>query len=159
MHYTKLIRSNRHETNESKPVNESEMVRLLREISKQTSQIPSQLREDHSLLSDYEVNDLLACALKFQEKYFKETIPLSKDLIQEFIYNIPKEVVRGVRHCQNHAIPDILNPMLLMYLFLTKNPFEAIGVFWKIVLPMLDDNREVIEKDAQTYLKEENENE
>lgn len=162
MNYAKLIRSTRHpmEIETKKPVtSDSDLIRLLmKELSERTEKIPTRL--ENTLLSDYEVNDMLTCALDFQKKYFS-AIPLKKDLIKEFIYNIPKEVVMGIRHCNNHqTIPDILNPMMFVYPLLVANTFEAMGMYWKILLPMLDGNREVIEKDAAIYdNREENENE
>lgn len=153
MNYAKLIRSMRYQISvEPAQPTESEMVRLLRELSKKADNIPSQLKEENSLLDDYEVNELLTCALDFQNKYFKQ-LPLAKELIKEFIWNIPRDILKGVRLCKNNDdIPDVLNPMFLMYLFLTKEPSDGIGLYLEILREQIDGNREAIKDDAQRYL-------
>ena len=169
MHYAKLIRSTRYNVTLNEPEKEkekeaspdaSEMVKLLRKLSEKADMIPDHLKEENTILNDYEVNELLECALHFQDKYFKH-IPLKKDLIKPFVWNIPRSVLDGVRYCRNHteeAVPDLLNPMLLMYLFLTENPADAIGAFMDTLIELidLDGNREAIEEDALAYLADQN---
>lgn len=170
MHYAKLIRSVRYNVTLNEPEKQtpsvseaeaSEMVKLLRELSEKTAtEIPERLKEENTILNDYEVNELLECALHFQDKYFQH-IPLKKDLIKPFVWNIPRSVLDGVRYCRNHteeAVPDLLNPMLLMYLFLTENPADAIGAFMSTLIELidLDGNREAIEDDALAYLADQN---
>lgn len=172
MHYAKLIRSSRYNVtlNDAKEVSSSEkneevskedaseMVKLLRQLSEKANAIPENLKEENTILTDYEVNELLECALTFQEKYFKD-IPLRNGIVKPFVWNIPKAVSKGVRYCKDHPeVPDVLNPMFLMYLFLTEYPSDAMGAYMQILLQQceLDGNREAIEEDALAYLADQN---
>ena len=132
----------------------SKMMELLREIHDKTAslQMPSSLEK--AALTDEEVNDILETALRFQNEYFKD-IPLSMDLSQPFIYNIPEPILLGIQYMKKHPdVPDILNPMMFMYLLLAKDPFDKIGLYWSRLLELInmDGNREAIDEDTQAYL-------
>lgn len=162
MHYAKLIRSTRYNVTLNEPEKEkekeaspdaSEMVKLLRKLSEKADMIPDHLKEENSLLNDYEVNELLEVALEFQQKYFPN-IPMKTSLIKPFVWNIPRDVLKGVRYCKNHPdVPDVLNPMFFMYLFLTETPSDAMGAFINILMDQIsiDGIREAINDDAMSF--------
>lgn len=130
----------------------SELVLLLRKLAERTSEtkLPEVLEE--SILDDMEVNTILENALEFQKKYF-ENLPLSKTLVKQFVYNVPRPAYDGVKYCNIHqGTPDVLNPVILLYPFLTEEPGDSIGLYLMTLMKILDDNREVIENDAQAYL-------
>ena len=157
MHYTRLMKSYA-QTPIQQPVQQvehvddtpSEMVLLLRKMAEQQCQIPKALEE--SVLDDAEVNMILEDALNFQSKYFSN-IPLNRDILKPFLYNVPKNVYEGAKYMRNHPeTPDVLNPVLLLYLFLTKEPADSIGVYLIKLSELIDGSREAIKDDALKYI-------
>ena len=157
MDYRRLIRSSNDAEAPVKNVintesDSSELVLLLRKLTEQTShvELPEVLKE--SILNDIEVNSILENAIEFQKKYF-ENLPLSKTLIKQFVYNVPRPAYDGVKYYNMHpGTPDVLNPVILLYPFLTEEPGDSIGLYLMTLMKILDDNREAIENDAQAYL-------
>ena len=157
MHYTRLMKSYV-QTPVQQPVQQvehvddtpSEMVLLLRKMAEQQCQMPKALEE--SVLDDVEVNMILEDALNFQSKYFSN-IPLNRDILKQFLYNVPKNVYEGAKYMRNHPeTPDVLNPVLLLYPFLTKEPADSIGVYLIKLSELIDGSREAIEDDALKYI-------
>ena len=154
MHFTKLIKvAGSTQPAQSPPVMEtSELVALLQKIANGQNAIqtmPHVLEE--TILSDDEVDDILGYLLEFEKKYFSD-IPLAKDIVKQFLWNAPREIVRGMRYAQTHPdLPDILNPVMYLYPLLMKEPSDAIGLYWLKMIDILDGNREAIKNDAQIY--------
>lgn len=138
----------------AKPENtESEMMSLLRQIAVTSDQQAPKSITD-SILTDEEVDRLLPVIEKFGEKYFPD-IPMSQSLEQRFVFNIPRVVIDAINFFErNEDLPDILNPLILLYLFFTDVPMEAIGRWWEHIAAMMeiDGIREAINDDAQRYL-------
>ena len=161
MHFTKLIKvpgyvePNQTTTTTTTEEETSEIVLLLRKLANDPSRaqpMPCVLAE--STLSDDDVSDMLECLMKFHDEYFPN-IPLSKDLIpiKQFVYNVPKNVIDGMRVVQRQPnIPDILNPAILMYPLLVEEPTETIGLFMQKLGDLIDRNREAIDEDALAYI-------
>lgn len=129
----------------------SEMMTLLRQIAEKNIPMPEML--ENSVLTDEEVDLVMFYALEF-EKLLPE-IPLEKNKVlpKQFLYNIPREMFEGIRFCHVHQdTPMILNPIIMLYPFLMQNSSDAFGLYLTKLREMLDDNREVIENDAQQYL-------
>lgn len=157
MHFTKLIKTSAYSppavTSQPQPEQTSELVQLLRKLTNEkdiVQTMPHVLEE--TILSDDEVNDILSHLLDFNTKYFPN-IPLSKDIVKQFLWNAPRDIVRGMRYSENHPeLPDILNPVMYLYPLLMKDPSDAIGLYWQTLSKLLDGNREAIKNDAAAYI-------
>jgi len=157
MHFSKLIKTAGYQPAvkhvEEVRENESELVEFVKQYMRNPNNIqtmPHVLSE--AILTDNEVNDMLEYLLEFHDKYFP-TIPLEKDIIKQFLWNVPKSIIEGMRYAQTHLdCPDILNPVMFMYPLMMEKPNEAIGLFWNTLMPILDSNREAIKEDADAYL-------
>ena len=157
MHFTKLIKTSVYSppavTPQPQPEQTSELVQLLRKLTNEkdiVQTMPHVLEE--TILSDDEVNDILTHLLDFNTKYFPN-IPLSKDIVKQFLWNAPRDIVRGMRYSENHpGLPDILNPVMYLYPLLMKDPSDAIGLYWQTLSKLLDGNREAIKNDAAAYI-------
>lgn len=108
-------------------------------------------------LKDWQVEQILDEVRKLEEKYFTEEdgtvlIPLSDTINESFIYNIPLEIADGIKNGAYANIPLVLSPIWYIYLMLAANPMEGIGVFLQTLSTVIDDNREVVDNDAQEYL-------
>lgn len=130
---------------------ESEMMQLLRKLSEgQQQSMPSSIEDSN--LDQYEVDLVLETVQELHEKYFQD-IPLSKVLDQKFVFNIPKIVPQTINYIkQNPDIPDAMNLTMLLYLFFTDVPFDAIGRYLEIMSDLIDSSREAINDDSQAYL-------
>ena len=129
----------------------SEMLALLRQIAEKNVPMPEML--ENSVLTDEEVDLVMFYALEL-EKLLPD-IPLEKNRVlpKQFLYNIPREMFEGIRYCHVHQdTPMVLNPIIMLYPFLMQNSGDAFGLYLMKLREMLDDNREVIENDAQAYL-------
>lgn len=157
MHFTKLIKTSAYSppavAPQPQPEQTSELVQLLRKLTNEkdiVQTMPHVLEE--TILSDDEVNDILSHLLDFNTKYFPN-IPLSKDIVKQFLWNAPRDIVRGMRYSENHpGLPDILNPVMYLYPLLMKDPSDAIGLYWQTLSKLLDGNREAIKNDAAAYI-------
>jgi hypothetical protein len=110
-----------------------------------------------TILKDYDVEEIMESLKYFSETYFeKEGVELEKDIPfnPRFIYNLPAAVAKGIRHAKNNDdVPDVLNPAVLLYLLMAKEPYDSIELWWKIVLDeLVDGNREAIDEGAQSRL-------
>jgi len=159
MHFTKLIKTSAYSppvveaTTQPQSEQTSELVQLLRKLTNEkdiVQTMPHVLEE--TILTDDEVNDILGYLLDFNTKYFPN-VPLSKDIVKQFLWNAPRDIVRGMRYAQTHPeLPDILNPVMYLYPLLMKDPSDAIGLYWQSLLKVLDGNREAIKEDAAAYI-------
>ena len=162
MHYEKLLRvgNSAFNTQQSQQIDKtSEIINILKKLSEQTAQtMPSDL--ENSNLTDSDVETLLKTLLRFQKEYFPN-IPIKHELDKQFVWNVPKDVIRGAHICETRELPDILNPMILLYPFLTESPSEIIGVYLDKIASLIDEDRELIDHDMKTYLEtlEDNTNE
>lgn len=158
MHYTKLIRTTTQTTQQPQASDssaEDKFDKILEHLK--NVQIPQALKE--SVLNDYEVNILLEEIMRIEQTYFKD-IPKSKKLCKLFVFNVPKNVITGITYLRNHPeIPDILNPVMLLYPFLTDEPADVIGQYLSILMPLIDGSREAIYADAKAYIEYKNEEE
>jgi len=134
----------------------SELVTLLRQLAaKNDTPMPKVVAE--SIRTDYDVRLILEYAMEFQKKYFPKT-PLAKDLVKQFIYNVPDNVMAGIRYAQNHPeLADILNPVIFLYPLLMVNPSDSNGVFLMQLKELFDGSREAIEKDVTDFINFQNE--
>lgn len=155
MHFTKLIKSSGYQPvtqPQQQTADSSELLALLRKLSDDNAkmQIPNVLAE--TILNDDEVDDILGYILQFRDEYFPN-IPLSPDIVKQFLWNAPRDIVRGMRNAQTHPDqPDILNPVMFLYPLLMKDPYGAIGLYWDTLLEILESNRDAIRDDAAAYV-------
>lgn len=155
MHFTKLIKSSGYQPvtqPQQQTADSSELLALLRKLSDDNTkmQIPNVLAE--TILNDDEVDDILGYILQFRDEYFPN-IPLSPDIVKQFLWNAPRDIVRGMRNAQTHPDqPDILNPVMFLYPLLMQDPYGAIGLYWNTMLEILESNRDAIRDDAAAYV-------
>ena len=105
----------------------------------------------NALLTQYDVDDLLLQLRDFEEKYFSD-IPMSRMLEPQFAFNIPKTVTDAMRCAKRDEVPDVLNPVLLLYLFFTDDPYLVIGRYLQILGGIMESNKTDIDDDALRYI-------
>lgn len=105
----------------------------------------------NALLTQYDVDDMLLQLRDFEEKYFSD-VPMSRMLEPQFAFNVPKTVVDAMRCAKRDDVPDVLNPLLLMYLFFTDDPYLVIGRYLQILGGIMESNMTEINDDAQRYI-------
>lgn len=151
MLYTRVIKTAGGAVNTPSKESPSELVTLLRQLAaKNDTPMPKVVAE--SIRTDYDVRLILEYAMDFQKKYFPKT-PLAKDLVKQFIYNVPDNVMAGIRYAQNHPdLADILNPVIFLYPLLMVNPSDSNGVFLMQLKELFDGSREAIEKDVADFV-------
>jgi hypothetical protein len=115
----------------------------------QSVEMPDVLK--NALLTQYDVDDMLLQLRDFEEKYFSD-IPMSQMLEPQFAFNVPKTVVDAMRCAKRDDVPDVLNPLLLMYLFFTDDPYLVIGRYLQILGGIMESNMTDINDDAQRYI-------
>lgn len=115
--------------------------------------IPAALEEQNTALAESEVNNMMSMLLDFKNGYFSD-IPMSQTMMKLFIYNIPRPAYNSVKWFMNHPdeLPDFMNPLMLIYPFLTDDPLGIMGMWWKKMLQLIDGNREVIDREAKEYM-------
>ena len=83
---------------------------------------------ENTELNDDQITEVLNTMLKYQDEYFSET-PLNSELVQPFVWNIPKDIFKTHAHVKDHCLPDVMDPIYWFYMFCMKNPEQAIGKF------------------------------
>lgn len=106
--------------------------------------------ESKTILKDKEVIEILDRLSDLQVKYFPE-IPLNDELTKQFVWNIPRDAYKGMRDALDYPRPDILDPMMVLYLLLSVSPKDAIGKYWTIVNELIVMNEQEIAEDALEY--------
>lgn len=92
-----------------------------------------------TLLGEDEVNDIMTYMGELETKYFSD-IPLAEELNMEFVWNIPRYIYDDMCTASNNHVPDVLNPMLPFYIYLTPCPGEAMATFIRKIMDLaLDD--------------------
>lgn len=129
----------------------------IEELNKQIESLQEKVEiSDTTILGDSEVDVIMDTLVEFQRKYFgQEGVPLEKEIPfnPRFIKNIPKAVYDGILCSITRDTPDVLNPALMVYFLMCNEPYQSIGLWWKIVLEKLvDGNREIIDEDARSRL-------
>lgn len=104
-------------------------------------------------LSDDEVDELMGAIDAYQQKYF----PFIKfpNLSKQFVWNIPKPILRSHQCVVNNNLEDIFDPMLLFVLILSDDPVAYMSSFLLKLEEMLNGDRESIVADSEEFLNEE----
>lgn len=106
---------------------------------------------EHSQMDDNQAGEIMGTLLKYQDEYFSE-VPLSKDLIQPFVWNLPPEVYNAHIDAKDLEYPVVMDPLFWFYIFCMNNPKEAMGKFITLAFNALDDeDTAVIEEMADEY--------
>lgn len=106
---------------------------------------------ENTELDDDQIAEVLNTMLKYQDEYFSAT-PLNSELIQPFVWNIPKDIFNAHAYVKDHELPDAMDPIYWFYLFCMKNPQEAMGKFIvQAINSMSDTDFEEISQDADEY--------
>lgn len=111
-------------------------------------------------LQDWQVELILEEVRKLEAELFTEhtkdgdviLIPLAENINESFIYNLPPEIVDGIKNYAYGKIPLVLSPIWYIYLMLAEQPVDAMGLFLQTLSVTIDDNREVVDNDALEYL-------
>lgn len=94
--------------------------------SSEPQEAPSEF--NNTELNDDEITDVLNTMLEYQDKYFSAT-PLNGELVQSFVWNIPKEIYKTHLYVKHRWLPDGMDPIYWFYMFCMKNPEQAIGKY------------------------------
>lgn len=85
-----------------------------------------------------------------KDDYFDE-IPLADEFKKQFVWNIPSSIYKYLRDVIDMDMGDVMNPMLLFYIFLTENPAMAYGKYLQILRKILNENQSIIDRYASDY--------
>ena len=108
--------------------------------------------EEKTNLDENEISDVLQCLLEYRDKYFSD-IPLTNELDKKFMWNIPKSIYRSFKAVRNRGPEfDIVNPMLLFYIFCTEDPGEAMPKFIETICGLIGpEEQNIIEQGSIEY--------
>lgn len=93
---------------------EEEMLSLLREI-KEKINVPENV-DPSTILNEKEANALLDILIMLEKNVFTET-PLSRDLVTQFIWNLPRPFYEMAMRNFKQNKPPCMNPMYWFYMF------------------------------------------
>ena len=106
---------------------------------------------ENTELDDDQIAEVLNTMLAFQDEYFSAT-PLNSELVEKFVWNIPKDVYKAHLYVKDHELPDAMDPIYWFYLFCMRNPQEAMGKFLvQAINSMSDTDFEEISQNADEY--------
>ena len=123
-----------------------------REIAMLTAELSAKDNaESKYLRSDDEALYMIQLFKKYQDQYFAD-IPVAEEICKPLLWNIPSTLFRSIRTIDKENYPYILNPAILLYLFMTEDPAAAIGAYLLTLRQIMDDNAQAIQNDAEEYI-------
>lgn len=160
MHYSKLIKNlndDRHVSvnNAENNVSSDGIIQELRKLLEEraaSNVVAAPPGFDDNELNDVQIDDVLSYLMECQEKYFSD-IPLADRLCQKFMWNIPKSVYKAFKDMHDYGPEyDIVNPILLFYIFCAEDPRYAMARFMDIIVNMvIDDKLNIIDRGSIEY--------
>lgn len=106
---------------------------------------------EHSQMDDNQAGEIMSTLLQYQDEYFSD-VPLSKDLIQPFVWNLPPEVYNAHIDAKDLEYPVVMDPLFWFYIFCMSNPKEAMAKFITLAFNALDnEDAGKIEEMADEY--------
>ena len=92
---------------------------------------------EHSQMDDNQAGEIMSTLLQYQDEYFSD-VPLSKDLIQPFVWNLPREVYNAHIDAKVLEYPAVMDPLFWFYIFCMANPKEAMAKYITLAFNALD---------------------
>jgi hypothetical protein len=115
--------------------------------------LKGELSESETMLSEDEATDIMIYMKHLEDEVFPD-IPIREELPKLFVWNIPRELYDGMVEAINNNVPDILNPIVPLYLSLTDYPDKSIGQFYLDIDKNLRfDHENDIRQSADEYKK------
>lgn len=106
---------------------------------------------EHSQMNDNQAGEIMSTLLQYQDEYF-DSVPLSKDLIQPFVWNLPKEIYNAHMDAKVLDYPVVMDPLFWFYIFCMSNPKEAMAKYITLAFNALDNaDAAAIEEMADEY--------
>lgn len=134
----------------NKEENEANVLKeMLKEIS---DKISSSTAEAKNALTSDQVGEIMDFIMHLNETYF-QNIPLADEQFEKFVWNVPKRMYDSMTDQLEREEPDILNPMLLMYLSFVDEPGWTMGHFLTKLSEMIENDKDSVEYDNVEYLK------
>lgn len=134
----------------NKEENEANVLKeMLKEIS---DKISSSTAEAKNALTSDQVGEIMDFIMHLNETYF-QNIPLADEQFEKFVWNVPKRMYDSMTDQLERGEPDILNPMLLMYLSFVDEPGWTMGHFLTKLSEMIENDKDSVEYDNVEYLK------
>lgn len=134
----------------NKEENEANVLKeMLKEIS---DKISSSTAEAKNALTSDQVGEIMDFIMHLNETYF-QNIPLADEQFEKFVWNVPKRMYDSMMDQLERGEPDILNPMLLMYLSFVDEPGWTMGHFLTKLSEMIENDKDSVEYDNVEYLK------
>ena len=134
----------------NKEENESVVVKqMLKDIS---DKISSSTAEMKNALNEKQASEIMDFILHLNETYFMN-IPLSTEQFQKFVWNVPIRMYDAMVDQIDRDEPDILNPMLLLYLTFVDDPSWSMGHFLTKLTEMINENQSDIDCSNLEYIK------
>lgn len=102
-------------------------------------------------LTDDEANEVLSYLLYLQTEYFSE-IPLARELCKQFVWNMPREVYEAFSTNRTYEEPDVINPLIFLYILCTEDPYFSMGKYVNIIHNLIGpDEMNLIENKIEEY--------
>lgn len=133
----------------------NEIARLKEEKSSMQTELEQKSEvepEQKFLRNDDDSIYLLSLLQEYGEKYFNAAgLKMANAVCKPWVWNIPTSLMEGIRGIREEGYPDILNPAILLYLFMTDDPGGCIGKFLLTLRKIMDDNAQAIQDDAAAW--------
>lgn len=147
------ISSSTNNVDNEKPINEinNKIDELANFMKSNISMIKAPEDFEDTILNDDEINEVLSELLRIQNDVFPK-MPMRKDLVKKFMWNIPREVYNAWKDYVDYGEPLATNPLVYFYLFCVSEP--ACGIFYfvrEIMASIDDDTHEYIMNNAERY--------
>lgn len=150
---TPLVFPNRSETSDDIGV----IRKMLEQMSWKLDIQASETTYMNSLNGD-QAERVMDSVFQLKEKYFQK-IPLTDVMKKDFVWNIPSKVYKYLLDVEDKELGDVMNPMLLFYIFLTEDPKLVYGKYLQILMTILCENKSIIDEYAEEYDAYSSENE
>ena len=123
------------------------LVSMLNEI-KQMSHSTSSTAQ--TTLNEKQANRLMDSIFEFNQTYFNE-IPIADQISKRFVLNVPEEIFKQTIDCVDKEYDDILNPMMLFYVFLTDTDEYTYAKYLQILHRVMSEHMDTINELASEY--------
>lgn len=107
------------------------------------------IHENATLLDEYEADRIGQFFIDVSDKYFDDIG--FESLPKAFIWNIPRTMYEDMCKAQDDGVPDILNPMIYLYIALSGEPGLAAARFMKILSELRYDNTSAFNEADDRY--------
>lgn len=124
------------------------LISMLNEIKQMSHTTPSGSAQ--TTLNEKQATRLMDSIFEFNQTYFPE-IPIADKISKRFVSNVPMEIFKQTIDCVDKEYDDILNPMMLFYVFLTDIDEYTYAKYLQILHHVIMEHMDTINELASEY--------